>query len=135
MLPAVVTFGFGVAIMVAPLTSTALAAAPADHAGVASAVNNDVARAAGLVAVAVLPALAGISGQSYLHPALLAHGFRNAALIAAVFCAAGGVLAAVTIRNPGRVKCEQTTPRGSYCALEGTPLRPPAASGHHAGRQ
>ncbi len=127
-LPAVVTFGFGVAIMVAPLTSTALAAAPADHAGVASAVNNDVARAAGLVAVAVLPALAGISGESYLHPALLAHGFRNAALIAAVFCAAGGVLAAVTIRNPGRVKREQTTPRGSYCALEGTPLRPPAAS-------
>jgi EmrB/QacA subfamily drug resistance transporter len=127
-LPAVVTFGFGVAIMVAPLTSTALAAAPADHAGIASAVNNDVARAAGLVAVAVLPALAGISGESYLHPALLAHGFRNAALIATVFCAAGGVLAAVTIRNPGRVKREQTTPRGSYCALEGTPLRPPAAS-------
>jgi hypothetical protein len=83
---------------------------------------------AGLVAVAVLPALAGISGESYLHPALLAHGFRNAALLAAVFCAAGGVLAAVTIRNPGRVKREQTTPRGSYCALEGTPLRSPAAS-------
>jgi len=120
-LPAVVTFGFGVAIMVAPLTATALAAAPA-------AVNNDVARVAGLVAVAVLPALAGISGESYLHPALLAHGFRNAALLAAVFCAAGGVLAAVTIRNPGRVKREQTTPRESYCALEGTPLRPPAAS-------
>ena len=68
-LPAAVVFGFGVAIMVAPLTATALAAAPADHAGIASAVNNDVARAAGLIAVAMLPALAGITGESYLHPA------------------------------------------------------------------
>ena len=129
MLPAAVVFGFGVAIMVAPLTATALAAAPADHAGVASAVNNDVARAAGLIAVAVLPALAGITGESYLHPAALAHGFRMAALIAAVFCAAGGVLAALTIRNPGRAKCERRPRRsGSYCALEATPLRSPAAS-------
>ena len=83
-LPAAVVFGFGVAIMVAPLTATALAAAPADHAGIASAVNNDVARAAGLIAVAILPALAGITGESYLHPAALAHGFKMAALMAAV---------------------------------------------------
>ena len=88
--------------MVAPLTATALAAAPADHAGVASAVNNDVARAAQLIAVAVLPALAGITGEAYLHPAQLAHGFKVAAMIAAVFCAAGGVLAALTIRNPSQ---------------------------------
>src|SRR5215813_5359778 len=81
-LPGAVVFGFGVAIMVAPLTATALAAAPADHAGVASAVNNDVARAASLIAVAILPALAGISGDSYLHPAALAHGFREAAIMA-----------------------------------------------------
>ena len=101
-LPAVAVFGLGVAIMVAPLTATALAAAPADHAGIASAVNHDVARAGGLIAVAVLPALAGISGQSYLHPAALAADFKKAALIAAVFCAAGGVLAALTIRNPSR---------------------------------
>jgi predicted MFS family arabinose efflux permease len=122
-LPAVLVFGLGVAIMVAPLTATALAAAPAEHAGVASAVNNDVARAAGLIAVAVLPALAGISGESYLHPAALAHGFKMAAMIAAVFCAAGGVLAALTIRNPSRKKCAEAIPQGSYCALEGTPLR------------
>ncbi len=122
-LPAVLVFGFGVAIMVAPLTATALAAAPADHAGIASAVNNDVARAAGLIAVAVLPALAGITGDSYLHPVLLAHGFRMAAVIAAVFCAAGGVLAALTIRNPAPAVCASATPDGSYCALDATPLR------------
>jgi len=124
-LPAVLVFGLGVAIMVAPLTATALAAAPADHAGVASAVNNDVARAAQLIAVAVLPALAGITGEAYLHPAQLAHGFKVAAMIAAVFCAAGGVLAALTIRNPARKKCAKALPNGSYCALEGTPLRSP----------
>ena len=113
--------------MVAPLTATALSAAPADHAGVASAVNNDVARAAGLIAVAVLPALAGITGESYLHPAALAHGFGVAAWIAAVFCASGGVLAALTIRNPGRASAP-TRREGrlcleSYCALDATPLR------------
>ncbi len=122
-LPAAVVFGFGVAIMVAPLTATALAAAPADHAGIASAVNNDVARAAGLIAVAVLPALAGITGESYLHPAALAHGFKMAAIIAAAFCAAGGVLAAVTIRNPSRARCAETTPHELSCSLEATPLR------------
>jgi len=122
-LPAAVVFGFGVAIMVAPLTATALAAAPADHAGIASAVNNDVARAAGLIAVAVLPALAGITGESYLHPAALAHGFKMAALIAAAFCAAGGVLAAVTIRNPSRATSAETTPQEFSCSLEAPPLR------------
>ena len=122
-LPAVVVFGLGVAIMVAPLTATALAAAPADHAGIASAVNNDVARAGGLIAVAVLPALAGISGESYLHPAVLAADFKKAAMIAAVFCAAGGVLAAVTIRNPSRAKSAETTPQEFNCCLEGPPLR------------
>jgi len=124
-LPGVLAFGFGVAIMVAPLTATALSAAPADHAGIASAVNNDVARAAGLIAVAVLPALAGITGDSYLHPAVLAADFTKAAWIAAAFCAAGGVLAALTIRNPSRAKCDETTPREFSCSLEGPPLRNP----------
>src|SRR5438067_1353681 len=122
-LPAALVFGLGVAIMVAPLTATALSSAPADHAGVASAVNNDVARAAALIAVAVLPALAGITGDSYLHPAELGHGFKTAAVMAAAFCAAGGVLAALTIRNPSKVKCAESTPQGFNCGLEGPPLR------------
>ena len=57
-LPAVTVLGLGLATTVAPLTVTVLAAAPARHAGMASAVNNDVARAAGLIAVSVLPAAA-----------------------------------------------------------------------------
>jgi EmrB/QacA subfamily drug resistance transporter len=98
-LPAVVVFGVGLTITVAPLTATALAAAPAKHAGMASAVNNDVARIGGLVAVALLPVLAGITGKVYLHPLALAHGFRVAMVMAALACAAGGVLAGFGIRN------------------------------------
>jgi hypothetical protein len=101
-LPAVVVFGLALAITVAPLTATAMSSAPSDHAGVASAVNNDVARFGGLLAVAVLPALAGITGTAYLHPDALAAGFRTAVLISGALCAAGGLLAAVTITNPAR---------------------------------
>src|SRR5262249_11301108 len=92
--PAVVVFGLGLAFTVAPLTATVLAAAPAEHTGVASAINNDVARPASLIAVAVLPVAAGITGNAYLDPALLASGFRTAMYLCAAVCAAGGVLAA-----------------------------------------
>jgi hypothetical protein len=82
-----------------------------------------VARAAGLIAVAVLPALAGITGDSYLHPAALAHGFKVAAMMAAAFCAVGGVLAAFTIRNPPRAAGAKAPPLESSCGLEAPPLR------------
>jgi EmrB/QacA subfamily drug resistance transporter len=101
-LPAVLVFGLGVAANVAPLTTTVLAAVPAEHAGMASAVNNDVARAASLIAVAVLPAAAGLSGSSYLHPAQFSAGFHTASYISAGLCVFGGVLAGLTIRNPAR---------------------------------
>ncbi len=120
--PAVVVFGAGLAITVAPLTSTAMGAAPAANAGVASAVNNVVARTAGLLAVSVLPFLAGITGDSYLDATALAGGFRTAMLIAAAVCAAGGVLAAVSIRNPRPVRAEEPTEACSHCALDATPM-------------
>jgi EmrB/QacA subfamily drug resistance transporter len=98
-LPAVVVFGLGLSATVAPLTATVLAAAPARQVGVASAVNNDVARAAGLLAVAVLPGLAGITPSAYDTPALLSTGFHHAVLIAAALCALGGVLSAILISD------------------------------------
>ena len=98
-LPAVLVFALGLSITVAPLTATVLAAAPEHQVGVASAVNNDVARTAGLLAVAVLPALAGITPAVYADPAALSSGFHRAVLISAGLCAAGGVLAALTIQN------------------------------------
>jgi EmrB/QacA subfamily drug resistance transporter len=123
-LPAVVVFGLGLAVTVAPLTATALGAAPAEHAGVASAVNNDVARVAGLIVVAVLPALAGITGDSYRNPAQLGTGFRTAVLVAAATCLAGGLLAAGTIRNPARSpQAARRLGKEHHCGLDGPPLR------------
>jgi EmrB/QacA subfamily drug resistance transporter len=123
-LPAVVVFGLGLAVTVAPLTATALGAASAERAGVASAVNNDVARVAGLIVVAALPALAGITGDSYLNPVQLGTGFRTAVLVAAATCLAGGLLAAGTIRNPARSpRPAGWFSREHHCSLDGPPLR------------
>ncbi len=129
-LPAVIVMGLGLAITVAPLTTTALGSVSAQHSGLASAVNNDVARVGGLLAVAILPALAGITGHSYLDPVLLAREFRTAMVIGATWCVAGGIGSAVGIRNPSRAG-----PAGAddglpaemegacfHCALEASPL-------------
>ena len=100
-----------------------MSSAPAQHAGIASAVNNDLARFGGLLAVAILPALAGITGQAYLHPDALAAGFRIAVLISGALCAAGGLLAAVTITNPRSEPAGAPAPEQClHCALEAPPL-------------
>ena len=120
-------FAFGLAVTVAPLTSTAMGAAPAEHSGVASAVNNVVARAAGLLAVAVLPLLAGLTGAAALSSTELASGFRTAMVISGLVCAAGGVLAALTIRNPARPPAAVAAPEEEpcwNCGVSGPPLNP-----------
>jgi len=120
-LPAVVVFGLGLAINVAPLTSTALGAVSAEHAGAASAINNDVARAAGLIAVAVLPAAAGLSGASYLHPEAFSAGFRMASFISAGLCVFGAVIAGLTIRNPARPEEPRPSTPTVHCCLDAPP--------------
>jgi hypothetical protein len=137
--PAVLVFAIGLAVTVAPLTATAMGAAPAEHSGVASAVNNVVARAGGLLAVAVLPLLAGLTGAAALGSATLAAGFRTAMVISGLTCAAGGVLAALTIRNPARLR--SATPAAPVtavaavekepawsCGVSGPPLDPSLAA-------
>lgn len=96
-LPAVVVFGLGLTLTVAPLTTTVLAAAPARHAGLASGVNNAVARTAGLLAVAVLPLVAGLGERTYRDVGAFDRGFDRAMLWCAVLLALGGLLSAALI--------------------------------------
>ncbi|MBG6180896.1 MFS transporter [Arthrobacter sp. CAN_A1] len=98
-LPGVVVLGLGLSVLVAPLTATALASVDSRHAGLASGVNNAVARAAALIAVALFPALAGLSGSSYLDPVAFNEGFRTSVLIGVGVLLAGAGLAVLTIRN------------------------------------
>jgi EmrB/QacA subfamily drug resistance transporter len=126
-LPAVLVLGIGVAIMVAPLTATAMASAGSEHAGVASAVNNDVARIGGLIAVAVLPSVAGITGMSYLHPAQLSGAFRTAMVISALACGVGAAVAALAVTNPAHD--HETGTECLHCGLDGPPLRTRAGDG------
>lgn len=119
-LPAVVLFGLGLTLVVAPVTATVLAAADARHAGVASGVNNAVSRVAGLLAVAILPAVAGITGDRFYDPGAMADGFRIAMVVCAALAGAGGLIAWASIRRPRPAPAETHF----SCAVAGTPLRP-----------
>jgi EmrB/QacA subfamily drug resistance transporter len=91
-LPGMTVFGLGLALMVAPLTATVLAAAPDEHAGIASGVNN-------ALAVAALPVVVGLGGEEYADPAAFDAGYRSAMVICAVLLALGGAISWFTIRN------------------------------------
>ena len=96
-LPAAVVFGIGLACLVAPLTSVALGALGEERAGLASGVNNAVARLAGALAIAAIPLAAGLGGVQELDAVTLSSGFGRAMLICTALCTAGSVLASLTI--------------------------------------
>lgn len=122
-LPGVAVIGLGLALTVAPLTSTVLASAPQRHAGVASGVNNAVARSAGLLIVAALPLIVGLSGDAYADPVLLEPAFARAMWLCAGLLVAGGLLSAVSLRRAASTAVRES-PCHIFCAIAGTPLHP-----------
>lgn len=98
-LPGVLAFSIGMVCIVAPLTATVMASAPADGVGIASGVNNAIARAGGLLAVAILPPLAGLHGEAYREVAVMVHGYRIVTLCCAGLMVLAAVVIAVTVRN------------------------------------
>ena len=92
-LPAVLVFGAGLTLTVSPLTSAILGAIEPARAGTASAVNNAVARVAGLVLTAMVGIIAG--GQLDLE------GFQRAVVVTAALLIAGGVVSFLGIRDEG----------------------------------
>jgi hypothetical protein len=98
-LPAVLVFAGGLASTVAPLTATVLAAADAEHSGVASGVNNAVARVGGLLAVAAVPLVAGFDPGVHVGPTELVHGFHTALRWAAGLVVIGALIAWTNVRS------------------------------------
>ena len=94
--PAMLLVGVGIGIFVAPLTAAVLAAVDETRVGIASGINNSVARLGGLLAVTLLPLAAGletVSGAAY------SEGFSTVMTISAGLMLVGSLIAALTIRE------------------------------------
>jgi EmrB/QacA subfamily drug resistance transporter len=118
-LPAVLVFGLGLSLTVAPLTATVLGGVPEEDAGMASAINNAVARVGGLLAVAAIGAvvasrLGSATATLGSVPADTAtSAFDLAMWIVAALVALGGVVSAIGIENPRRRVRGEDCPGGA----------------------
>ena len=156
-LPAVLIFGLGLSLTVAPLTATVLGGVAEEHAGIASAINNATARVGGLLAVAAIGAVVAAAYTNSLEGAVppryadnhafvpapprtppqvrarlddaSVDAFRLAMLVTAALVALGGALSAVGIENPRRsVPCEGC-PGGAAVGAGRDPALTPVPAG------
>ena len=104
LLPALVVFSLGLAMTVAPLTATVLADADESDAGIASAINNAIARVAGLIGISAIGAVVAtrLTGGTFAPNQASVDAFHVAIVICAALVAGGGAVAAVGIENPRR---------------------------------
>jgi EmrB/QacA subfamily drug resistance transporter len=104
LLPALLLFALGLSLTVSPLTATVLADADESDAGIASAINNAVARVAGLVGVSVVGVVVAgtLVGGTFAANAASVRAFHQAIVACAALVAAGGIMGAIGIVNPRR---------------------------------
>jgi len=118
-LPAMLVFGVGLALTVAPLVATVLAEADEHDAGIASAINNAVARVAGLIGVSVVGVVVAktLVGDNFAPNEESVEAFHQVVVICAVLLAAGGLIGALGIVNPRRTVEARTCPGGQLVAV------------------
>ena len=97
-----VLFGLGLASLLPPLTASAMNSAPDSQAGLASGVNNAVARVAGLLWIAALPPITGLTGAAYTDPVRFRSSFAEISWICAAAFTSAAAVAATFITRPGR---------------------------------
>lgn len=125
-LPAVFVFGLGLSALVAPLTGAVLRSVPSDEAGIASGVNNAVARTAQLLAVAALPGLSGLASAGFDDPVAFNDGFDIAMLICAGLLIVGAAIAALLLRTPTHAAVPEGVDCKPNCGVIGPAVAPRA---------
>ncbi len=133
LLPPLLLFSLGLSLTVAPLTAAVLADADESDAGIASAVNNAVARVAGLVGVSVIGVVVAsrLAGDTFAANRESVRAFHEAMAICAALVAAGGVAGLAGIVNPRRALRAETCAGGQLAGVPGPAAdagRPPAST-------